>query len=89
MTELILASGSPRRAQLLGEMVRSFRILPSDVDEDQEEGETPGAYVVRVSREKAESVEDGLDSRTGGRWVLAGDTIVVLEEAVLGVHVPL
>ena len=84
MTELILASGSPRRAQLLGEMVRSFRILPSDVDEVQNEGETPGAYVVRVSREKAESVADGLEPRTGGRWVLAGDTIVVLEETVLG-----
>jgi len=84
MTELILASGSPRMAQLLGEMVRSFRILPSDVDEDRDEGETPGAYVVRVSREKAESVADGLEPRTGGRWVLAGDTIVVLEEAVLG-----
>lgn len=83
-TEVILASGSPRRAQLLGEMVRSFRILPSDVDEDQHEGETPGAYVVRVSREKAESVANGLEPRTGGRWVLAGDTIVVLEEAVLG-----
>jgi septum formation protein len=82
--ELILASGSPRRAQLLGEMVRSFRILPSDVDEDQVEGETPGDYVVRVSREKAESVADGLEPRTGGHWVLAGDTIVVLEEAVLG-----
>ena len=84
MTELILASGSPRRAQLLGEMVRSFRILPSDVDEDRDEGETPGAYVVRISREKAESVADGLEPRTGGRWVLGGDTIVVLEEAVLG-----
>jgi septum formation protein len=81
---IILASGSPRRAQLLGEMVRSFRILPSDVDEDQDEGETPSAFVVRVSREKAESVADRLQSRGGGTWVLAGDTIVVLGEAVLG-----
>jgi septum formation protein len=84
MNELILASGSPRRAQLLGEMVRSFRILPGDVDEEQAEGETPDAYVVRVSREKAESVADGLEPRTGGCWILAGDTIVVLGEAVLG-----
>ena len=83
-TELILASGSPRRAQLLGEMVRSFRILPSDVDETQDEGETPNAFVVRVSREKAESVADGLQPSGGGTWVLAGDTIVVLGEAVLG-----
>ncbi|MGW8320243.1 MAG: Maf family protein, partial [Thermodesulfobacteriota bacterium] len=84
MTELILASGSPRRAQLLGEMVRSFRIVPGDVDEEQGEGETPGAYVVRISQQKAESVADGLEPQRGGLWVLGGDTIVVLEEAVLG-----
>jgi septum formation protein len=65
-------------------MVRSFRILPSDVDEDQDEGETPSAFVLRVSREKAEAVADGLRPRGGGTWVLAGDTIVVLGEVVLG-----
>jgi len=84
MAELILASASPRRAQLLGEMVGSFRILPSDVDEGRDRDETPGAFVVRVSREKAESVADGLQPRGGGTWILAGDTIVVLGEAVLG-----
>jgi len=84
MTELILASGSPRRAQLLGEIVGAFRILPSDVDEDQDEGETPSAFVARISREKAESVADGLQPGDGGSWVLAGDTIVVIGETVLG-----
>jgi septum formation protein len=81
---LILASGSPRRAQLLGEIVGSFRILPSDVEEEQGEDETPDDFVVRISREKAESVADSLQHRGGGSWVLAGDTIVVLGEAVLG-----
>ncbi len=84
MSELILASGSPRRARLLAEIVGSFRIITSSVEEDQDEGETPSAYVVRVSREKAESVADGPEPRGSAGWVLAGDTIVVLEEAVFG-----
>ena len=84
MSELILASGSPRRARLLAEIIGSFRIITSSVEEDQDEGETPIAYVVRVSREKAESVADGPEPRGGAGWVLAGDTIVVLEEAVFG-----
>jgi septum formation protein len=84
MTELILASASPRRARLLGEIVRSFRIVPSNVEEGQDESETPSAYVMRVSREKAESVSDSLDHRANAGWILAGDTVVVLEERVLG-----
>lgn len=83
-SQLILASGSPRRARLLKEIVSSFRIVPSDLEEEQEQGEPPSAYAMRVSREKAESVSDELEGGTGVDWVLAGDTIVVLEEKVLG-----
>jgi septum formation protein len=84
MTDLILASGSPRRARLLKEIIGSFRIVPSDIEEEQEEGEAPDAYVLRLSREKAGSVSEGLKRGAGAGWVLAGDTIVVLERKVLG-----
>jgi septum formation protein len=65
-------------------MVESFRILPSDVEEDRREDEAPHEFAVRVSREKAESIADGGRSRDAGCWVLAGDTIVVLGERVFG-----
>ncbi len=84
MTELILASGSPRRARLLKEIAGSFRIVPSEIVEEQQAGETPEAFVLRVAREKAESVAKALDHGDGACWVLAGDTIVVLEQRVLG-----
>lgn len=84
MTELILASESPRRARLLGEMVASFRVLPSNVEEEREPNETPDAYVMRVARAKAESVSSRLSPPTGACWILAGDTVVVLEESILG-----
>ena len=84
MADLILASGSPRRARLLGEMVPSFRILASDVEEERDENETPSAYVVRVSRAKAGTVLDRLGPGTGSSWILAGDTVVVLDESIFG-----
>jgi septum formation protein len=83
-TELILASGSPRRARLLGEIVSSFRIVPSRVEEDRDEGEDPRAYVMRVSKKKAESVADALEPGNARCWVLAGDTVVVVEGTLLG-----
>ena len=82
--ELILASRSPRRAELLKEIIKSFSIIPSNIKENYIENESPDAYVLRVSREKAESVSGGVESRNGGCWVLAGDTIVVLEGTILG-----
>jgi septum formation protein len=83
-TELILASGSPRRAELLREIIQSFRILPSRREEKVDPSEEPGTYVLRVSREKAESVSGDEDCREGGAWVLAGDTVVVVDGEVLG-----
>ena len=81
---LILASGSPRRAELLREILPSFTIAPSRVTENCVENETPSAHVLRLSREKAESVSSGLEPHNGGSWVLAGDTVVVLGGRILG-----
>jgi nucleoside triphosphate pyrophosphatase len=71
---IVLASGSPRRKQLL-EMLRiPFRVIPPDVDEHVLPGETPDAYVTRLSRAKAEAVV----RRAPGEVILAADTTVVL-----------
>ena len=74
MKPIVLASGSPRRKQLL-EMLRiPFRVIPPDVDEHVLSGERPDAYVTRLSRAKAEAVV----RRASGEVILAADTTVVL-----------
>lgn len=74
MIPIVLASGSPRRRQLL-EMLRiPFRVLAPDVDEHVWPGEKPDAYVMRLSRAKAEAVLP----RAPGEVILAADTTVVL-----------
>ncbi|HYU28715.1 MAG TPA: nucleoside triphosphate pyrophosphatase [Gemmatimonadales bacterium] len=71
---IVLASGSPRRRQLL-EMLRiPFRVIAPDVDEHVLPGETPDAYVTRLSRAKAQAVLP----RAPGDVILAADTTVVL-----------
>jgi septum formation protein len=71
---IVLASGSPRRKQLL-EMLRiPFRVIPPDVDEHVLPGERPHDYVTRLSRSKAQAVV----ARAPGEVVLAADTTVVL-----------
>ncbi|HEX9280097.1 MAG TPA: nucleoside triphosphate pyrophosphatase [Gemmatimonadales bacterium] len=77
-TPIVLASGSPRRRQLL-EMLRiPFRVIPPDVDEYVLPGEAPERYVTRLSRAKAEAVV----ARAPGELVLAADTTVVLDGAI-------
>ena len=82
MTEspIVLASGSPRRRQLL-EMLRiPFRVVPPDVDEHVLPGEAPDRYVMRLSRAKAEAVA----TRAPGELILAADTTVVLDGDIFG-----
>ena len=77
MTEtpvLVLASGSPRRRQLLEMLGIEHRVVPPDVDETRRPGETPADYVVRLAREKARAVS-GRDPKP---LVLAADTTVIL-----------
>jgi len=77
---LILASASPRRADLLTRLGLTFEISPSRVPEELLEGETPRAHAERLARAKAvEVMGDHL-----GAMVLAGDTVVVLDGEVLG-----
>ena len=74
MKQLILASQSPRRKELLSRLVKDFNILTDDSEELLIKGEAPEATVQRLAKEKTE--HDAL--------ILAADTVVVLEDVILG-----
>jgi len=78
--KLILASASPRRAEILRSLGIPFEADPSDVDETPLSGEAPDETACRLASAKAAVVA----ARRPGAWVLAADTLVVLDEAVLG-----
>lgn len=77
---IILASASPRRKELLEQLGISFTVDPAAVDEQMLPGETSEAYAIRVAREKARVAAQ----RAGRGIVVAADTIVVMNDAVLG-----
>ncbi len=77
---IILASASPRRAELLRAAGLEFIIAPVDVDERQLPDETPDAYVARVAALKAGAAL----ARQPDRTILAADTAVVLDGDVFG-----
>jgi septum formation protein len=77
--ELILASQSPRRKELLGLFHIPFAVRVADIDETMDETKRPFDEVARVSRLKAEAVEREKDD-----VVIAADTIVVCQGKVLG-----
>ncbi|MGE5705049.1 MAG: Maf family protein [Clostridia bacterium] len=77
---IILASGSPRRRELLATLGLSFTVHTSDVDESFEPGTPPWGIVEELSLRKATAVAD----QTDRGLVLGSDTIVVLENKVLG-----
>ena len=78
-----LASGSPRRRELLQQIGVGFRVVETAVDEAVRLAETAPAYVLRLAAAKAEAGWDG--SRDGSHVpVLAADTAVVLDGRILG-----
>lgn len=80
--KLILASSSPRRADLLRSACIEFRTVhPRDVDESHLNGEVPGDYAIRVSLDKAFSV---LGDTSEENIIISADTIVTLEEKIFG-----
>jgi septum formation protein len=79
-SRLILASASPRRAEILTSLGIPFTILPADVPEDPVPGETGEAAAARLAADKAARVAG---SRPDA-WVLAADTLVLLDGAILG-----
>jgi septum formation protein len=80
---LVLASGSPRRRDLLGRAGVAFDIVPAEIDESARPGEEPPALAERLARAKALAVVQWLGEEPP-RGVLGADTIVVVGEEVLG-----
>ena len=85
LPRLILASGSPRRSEILNSVGWEFTKHVADIDETEHEGELPADYVVRLACEKAETVAanypDGI--------VLGADTTVVIDGQIIGKPVDL
>jgi septum formation protein len=80
---IYLASRSPRRSELLSQIGVNHRLLEVDVDETPRAGEPPGAYVVRLAREKAQAGHAALMEQPDAP-VLGADTAVVVGRHVLG-----
>jgi septum formation protein len=79
--KLILASSSPRRAEILADAGLPFSVLSSAVDESPYAGETPAALVQRLANAKADLVT----ARAVGPAIVVGaDTVVVLDDKILG-----
>jgi septum formation protein len=75
---LVLASGSPRRRQLLELLGLHPEIVPTDIDETWRNGEAPAAHAERLAREKAAA------AARAGAAVIGADTIVVIGGEILG-----
>jgi septum formation protein len=78
--KLILASSSPRRAEILTSVGWPFEVVVASVDESVNDGEEPSAYVQRLARAKAEAVATKLEEGL----VLGADTTVVVDNSILG-----
>lgn len=78
--QLVLASGSPRRYELLQLLDRPFTVVRPEVPEQQQPHESPAAYVQRLAQSKAEAGAAMVD---GDAMVLGADTIVVCDDQVL------
>jgi septum formation protein len=79
MTAVVLASGSPRRRELLAQIGVQFTVRVPDIDESPEPGEVPTAYVRRLAFAKAAAVSAAPDE-----LVVAADTTVELGGEILG-----
>lgn len=77
---VLLASGSPRRRDLLDAIGARFEVRPPEVDETPLAGEAPASMVLRLARRKAHLVADGAVDAL----VIAADTAVVLDGQLLG-----
>lgn len=72
---IVLASGSPRRREMLEQSGLTFEVRPADIDETPRPGEAPAALVARLAAGKADAVP--------GDLVIAADTVVALGNTVL------
>ncbi|HUR97530.1 MAG TPA: Maf family protein [Pyrinomonadaceae bacterium] len=80
LPKLVLASGSPRRSEIMNSVGWEFTKVIPDIDESEREAEKPEVYVQRLAKEKAEAVASS--HREG--IVLAADTTVVIDGQIIG-----
>ena len=81
--ELVLASASPRRVQLLAQIgVVPSQIVPADIDETPRKGELPRQLAERLAREKAAATAKSL-APNAPRFILAADTVVAVGRRIL------
>lgn len=80
LPKLVLASGSPRRAEIMNAVGWEFTKDVPDIDESQRDGEDADTYVRRLAREKAEAVAAAHPKQI----VLAADTTVVIDHQIIG-----
>jgi septum formation protein len=83
METIILASGSPRRRELLAKVRLPVKVIPPQIDEDRSAGSTVPELVTRLACNKVEAILSVFRSESP-RWVLGLDTVVELEGRVLG-----
>lgn len=80
LPKIVLASGSPRRSEILASVGWEFKKDVPDIDESERAGESPEDYVVRLARTKAEEIA----RRHPGEIVLGADTTVVIDGRIVG-----
>jgi len=84
MKKIILASGSPRRKMLLEWAEVPFEVIVSDTDESFSSSLSPSAVAVSIAQKKNQAVFDQLQNEISNAIVIAADTIVVLENEIIG-----
>jgi septum formation protein len=85
LPQLILASGSPRRAEILTSVGWNFTKVIPDIDESERENEPPERYVQRLAEEKARAISHLHPDEI----ILAADTTVVIDDLIIGKPVDL
>ncbi len=80
MAEIILASASPRRIEMLKNIGIEFKVFPSNVDENSLDADTPEKFVCKCACLKAVDVA----KKYPDAWVLGADTVVVLGSKIMG-----
>jgi septum formation protein len=84
LPQIILASASPRRRDLLGAMGLEFESVASGVDEDAIQAGSPRAFALKAASAKAHWVAEHRRADARGGLVLGADTIVVLDNSTMG-----
>jgi septum formation protein len=84
MRKVILASGSPRRKMLLEWAEVDFEVVVSDADESFSSSSMPAEVAVSIAKKKNQAVVDLLQNKLTDSIIISADTIVVLENEIIG-----